>query len=214
MTHSSYNSLVWPENWIHVLPTWGAVGGQTKAGWHHTGHGMLFLLEHISLKIHALPSLVGWPEISLRWWRESSPLPCVEQHRPVRVWHMLMHKRAIAISGDMCFKALQNLTPRDTTNLLASFGPRGKTIQARPQTLGILMADHVNEGIAHGIMCLEIDWEVEEVESSREAFLSKQRLEVVPCVLVGQIADHQCCPLLLLKPCHPLATTTRCPMAD
>lgn len=55
----------------------------------------------------------------------------------------------------------------------------------------VLWANHVDEGIAHIALVLEINWQVEEVIGSMELFIDGCQQHLL-CVLIGNVLDHQC----------------------
>ncbi len=54
----------------------------------------------------------------------------------------------------------------------------------------VLWANHVDEGVAHIALILEINWQVEEVVGSMELFVNGCQQHLLR-VLIGDVLDHQ-----------------------
>lgn len=60
----------------------------------------------------------------------------------------------------------------------------------------VLWANHVDEGVAHIALILEINWQVEEVIGSMELFVNGCQQHLLR-VLIGNVLDHQRCTLVV-----------------
>ncbi len=60
----------------------------------------------------------------------------------------------------------------------------------------VLWAHHVDEGVAHIALILEINWQVEEVVGSMELFINGCQQHLLR-VLIGNVLYHQRCTLVV-----------------
>ncbi len=60
----------------------------------------------------------------------------------------------------------------------------------------VLWAHHVDEGVAHVALILEINWQVEEIIGSMELFIDGCQQHLLR-VLIGNVLDHQRCTLVI-----------------
>ena len=68
----------------------------------------------------------------------------------------------------------------------------------------VLWSDHIDESIADIALVLEVDWQVEEVVGSTELLINGGQQHLL-CVLVGDVLDHECCPLVFTCKRHSMS---------
>mmetsp|Transcript_107928 Transcript_107928/g.305240 ORF Transcript_107928/g.305240 Transcript_107928/m.305240 type:complete len:346 (-) Transcript_107928:430-1467(-) len=134
---------------------------------------------------------------ALRGQREVDAEPVLEERGLELVGHVRVHHGAVAVARAVVRQTLQRLAPADVADLEAADLPVAEALEMLPAAHGVLMRQHVDEGVPETCPPLEVHGQVAEVVAAGEALLVEQLQQRVPVVVVGQVSQHNRGALLL-----------------
>mmetsp|Transcript_37968 Transcript_37968/g.108869 ORF Transcript_37968/g.108869 Transcript_37968/m.108869 type:complete len:345 (+) Transcript_37968:196-1230(+) len=138
----------------------------------------------------------------LSWGGKLDALSILEDDRLEIIGDREMHDRAGAVALDVRLEALVWAAPAHEADLPARKVPIRVPIEGVPKPGHNAGRDQVDECIAEGGMCAEVDGKVDEVILSSEALAVHHREQHVPGVVVRQVSEHHCRALLELHIRH------------
>lgn len=120
-----------------------------------------------------------------------------KQHGLVLIWHAFMHYWAVAVALQVRFQTLHFTTPHYITHLAAWDRPSCEILEVVLCSHCCIVRGEVHKSVAESSEIFEVGWEIHKPVCSVEALCIQHVQQSFPRVIVGEITEHQSCPVVV-----------------